>query len=227
MGRADRFAGVFVDDAREVAASSRTRILSAEYARRPAGAADRRRVRDRLLPRRHQAEPGGARPPDPLDPDDPHAGLPAADAAPGAALHPVLRPVCLPAPAAAGDRRGQGDLQRPARAVARRMRSGSSACRSPTTSGPILQGLDLEIAAGTITALVGPSGVGKSTWSTCWSGSIGPPPAPCGSMAWICRSSISPPGGRASATCRRRCCCSTTRSATTSRCSSPTSPRRP
>ena len=32
MGRADRFAGVFVDDAREVAANSRTRILSAEYA---------------------------------------------------------------------------------------------------------------------------------------------------------------------------------------------------
>jgi ATP-binding cassette subfamily C protein len=162
MGRADRFAGAFIDEAREVAAGARTGIMSAEYApdlQEPLiGAvfaigfylAVTRlslevhdililsvlmiRTLGALLPMQRQAQRF-------IQSYDQYVSL------------------CRLLQTTEEAKEISGGQRVPSleRSVTFERVTFSYADR------PVLVGLDLEIAAGTITALVGPSGVGKST----------------------------------------------------------------
>ena len=63
----------------------------------------------------------------------------------------------------------RGRLRSPARAPscsdepAARRRSPSAACARATPAAPVVDGIDLEVAAGSIVALLGPNGAGKTT----------------------------------------------------------------
>ena len=162
MGRVDRFAGVFVDNAREKAANSRTRILSAEYA-----------------PDLQEPLIGAVF----------AVGFYLAMTKLHLEVHDLLVLSILMIRTLGSllpmQRQAQRFIQSYDQYVSLRRllqatdeaKEISSGGRAPSLAEfvrfervsfsydkrPVLQELELEIAAGTITALVGPSGVGKST----------------------------------------------------------------
>ena len=74
---------------------------------------------------------------------------------------------------------------------------------------PILSGATLEILAGEVTAIVGPSGAGKTTIADLALGLVKPQSGEVLLTACRCRKSTSPSGVIASVTCRRKCFCCT------------------
>ena len=162
MGRADRFAGVFIDDARLAAAGSRTQILSAEYAadlQEPLIGAVfaiglylavtklQLEVHDLLILSILMIRTLGA-----LLPMQRLAQRFIQSYDQYVSLCRLLETTEEAKEVAGGQR-------------APSLRQSIRFDRVSFSYGkrPILQGLDLEIAKGKITALVGPSGVGKST----------------------------------------------------------------
>ena len=87
----------------------------------------------------------------------------------------------------------------------------------------LVDGLDLEVAAGQCTTLMGPSGCGKSTLLAYVAGSLGPPFEASGRVVVDGEDLTGRPrSAGASASCSRTTCCSrTSPSAATSRSRSP------